>query len=316
MRSSLTFLLTTANVLRTLAVVNSMITISQALERQLRDRGRSVVTEFQLFLLIRDLYAAKSFEGEPIAVRRDFPLVSDLRRVIGNLTRDSVLKADIDFPQCFRVIDAPDQSPEEICCEIDPFCYVSHLSAMQWHGLSERNPVELSLTTPHRVLWTEFASKQMSKIYSDDLDLEQTIHLYRIDFPLKVRRRTIRRHETRYPGDWRQVPGQEVRVASIGQTFLDMLTEPSWCGGMAHVIDIWMRDAEIYLDEIIFSIDKSPKKLAKVRAGYLLEERLNLKDIRIEQWRQFAQRGGSQKLDPEGPYSPPYSEGWMISINV
>lgn len=273
------------------------------------------MTEFQIFMAMRKLYSERNYAGEAIAVRRDFPLISDLQRAVQKLQSNSVIKIDSDFTSCYRIIDLPDQSPEAICCSIDPYCYISHLSAMQWHGLSERNPLELTLTTPSRPLWSTLSSAKMEEIYEGE-GFDQVVLMHRVQFPEKVRRRPVRRHETRHPGSWRQVPGQVERVSSVGQTFLDMITEPSWCGGMAHVVEIWEREAEIYLDEIVSAVERSPKKLAKVRAGYLLQERFGLSDPRIDSWRQFAQRGGSQRLDPEGPYVPPYSEAWMISVNI
>jgi flavin-binding protein dodecin len=85
---------------------------------------------------------------------------------------------------------------------------------------------------------------------------------------------------------------------------------------MGHVLDVWDRAAEPWTNEIIEAVDGAESKIDKVRAGYILEERLEIDDARVRAWKAFAQRGGSRKLDPEAPYAPAFSETWMISLNV
>ena len=85
---------------------------------------------------------------------------------------------------------------------------------------------------------------------------------------------------------------------------------------MSHVLDAWEEHAGTYLDEIVAAVDTATSGLAKSRAGYILEERLGLHHRGIERWKAFAQRGGSRKLDPARDFAPPFSEKWMISLNV
>ena len=112
------------------------------------------------------------------------------------------------------------------------------------------------------------------------------------------------------------IRGSDVRISTIGQTFLDMLQKPDLCGGMPHVLEVWEQHAETYLDSIVAAVDSASSGLVKSRAGYILQEYLGLNHSSISDWTAFSQRGGSRKLDPSQNYAPTYSETWMISINV
>ena len=95
-----------------------------------------------------------------------------------------------------------------------------------------------------------------------------------------------------------------------------MVHRPELCGGMKHVIDIWKTNAEDHVEKIISAFEKEESKIAHVRAGYIIDEILKVKDERIEAWQRYAQRGSSRLLDPSKPYGPPWSEKWMLSLNV
>jgi predicted transcriptional regulator of viral defense system len=295
------------------------ISISEAIADVITKDGRAIITEYQFFLLIRNLYKNKKYDGQNIRVRKRKPDLADSYRLLNELIGWSgILEADQDFKSgVYRVISVPDQSADELCCEVDPFCYISHLSAMQYYGLTNRTPVELSLTTPARQLWNKFRDAQMEKDYGDDLgDIEYIVNLKRYEFGKRVRDRRVQRHQSLHPGEWRQVRGKATRVSSIGQTFLDMLDKSSWCGGINHVMEVWENEARNYLEEVISAVNRAPTAIDKVRAGYLLDERLGIQDRRINQWLRHVQRGGSRRLDPESPYQSKFSEKWMISLNV
>ena len=107
-----------------------------------------------------------------------------------------------------------------------------------------------------------------------------------------------------------------MRVATIGRTFLDMLREPELCGGIYHVLEIYAAHAQRYLRLIIDVINRHGTKIDKVRAGYILDERLGLLHPIIDSWLEFAQRGGSRKLLANAPYRSRFSEKWCLSINI
>lgn len=121
-------------------------------------------------------------------------------------------------------------------------------------------------------------------------------------------------HKTVRTPTVKTIRGSVVRIAAIGETFAQMLDRPELCGGMEHIIEVWDTHAEIYLEGIILAANQAKESIIKVRAGYLLEERLGLRDDRISAWPAYAQRGGSRKLDASAPYVSSFSEKWMISL--
>ncbi len=105
-------------------------------------------------------------------------------------------------------------------------------------------------------------------------------------------------------------------MTSIGQTFADMLRDPHLCGGMRHVLDVWVNEAEQWVPEISEAIEKLDSGIVKIRAGYILSEVMNIDFPTLLAWEKYAQRGGSRKLDPDAAYAPRFSKRWKISINV
>lgn len=85
---------------------------------------------------------------------------------------------------------------------------------------------------------------------------------------------------------------------------------------MPHVLNVWKKYAEKYLEEIISTVDECDTKIVKVRAGYILDELIGNNHPDIDKWLAAAQRGSSRLLDPEKPFASKYSEKWMISLNA
>ena len=75
--------------------------------------------------------------------------------------------------------------------------------------------------------------------------------------------------------------GSFARLTSIGRTFLDTVREPSLCGGINHVLDIWQDHAKLSIDDIIETVDRVPSKIVQPRAGYILDEVLGINDSRF-----------------------------------
>lgn len=202
------------------------------------------------------------------------------------------------------VSDLPDGPAEDIAALVDLFCYVSHLSAMQRYGLTERTPEALTLSSPAAAEWKQSRDARMLADHGGEKPLpgEYRASLVRLGWPETLRGRRLSVHSTKRTPEVREIRDSHARIAAVGETFVQMLDRPELCGGMAHVLDVWDARAGAYLREIIPAVDRSPEKIIKVRAGYILEERLGVRDATVAGWLRFAQRGGSRLLDPSKPY--------------
>jgi hypothetical protein len=209
-------------------------------------------------------------------------------------------------------------SPAEIICSLDPFTYVSHLSAMEYHGLTDRFPAMLYVTRPSPSEWKLQAQLRMNLDLNENQESYLAVGLPKLT-PTKITRinkTSIHFCERSQLGAFRLVSGSSLRVATIGRVFLEMIREPALCGGLQHVVDVYCAEAKVYLNLIIDEISRHGLPIDKMRAGYLLTEVCHLDAPAFQDWEKLAQRGGSRKLDPDGEYATAYSERWKLSINL
>ncbi|ATY32978.1 type IV toxin-antitoxin system AbiEi family antitoxin domain-containing protein [Sphingomonas psychrotolerans] len=291
--------------------------LNDALELALIESDMPVITDYEFYRLGARIYAERSWDGVPLS---RLPAAWDhdrMRNAQRRLRARQAIAPDADFRLgMWRVVQSTRAgSAEEVASIADPFCYVSHLSAMERYGLTDRSPEALHLSTPTRRIWNELRDERLAadRLEGDHIDAPT---LVRFGFKDKVRRRPVIVHETSHPATPTTLSGERTRITDIGRTFADMLDAPALCGGIRHVLDVWDAQALNWSDAIIAGVDSLDSKIAKVRAGYIFNERLGIEDERIQKWEAFAQRGGSRKLDPDGLYAPIFSERWMISINA
>ena len=290
---------------------------TEGLEKALLHRDHPIITYYDFFILGHGLFAAKFWGDEPLKRMPQGWDQTRAKNAIKRLETKRVLTADSDFrSNVWRVTQATRAgTAEEVACIADPFSYVSHLSAMQKYGLTDRNPQALHMTTLKRSIWNTLRNARVREDLPDVEDIENPV-LNRPGFNETIRRRPVIVHVSSHPWTPSSVSDEQTRITSIGQTFSDMLTEPGLCGGIRHVLDVWEKEAEPWVEEIIKAVDQLDSKIAKVRAGYILTEVMDIDHPTIHNWKQYAQRGGSRKLDPDAEYAPVFSEKWMISINV
>lgn len=290
----------------------------QAAQKILLALDQPIITEYDLFVRAGQLVRDAVLDGDRITHLPNEWDAHRNRRLVSKLVRERVLAPDDDFrSSVYRIVQSVTAgSAEEACCLADPFCYVSHLSAMHRYSLTDRAPIELHITTPAREVWNRLRDEKMDRDLSDVSPRLEVTPLNRVGFKKKVRKREVAVHETKYPAKPVEIRGEKARIASVGHVFVEMLEDPVLCGGIRHVLDVWEQHARMWLDEIVDEVGRHASKIVRVRAGYILDERMAIHDARTNQWLQDAQRGGSRKLDPDAPYAPVFSEKWMLSINV
>lgn len=303
-------------------------TVSEAALMTLLDRKRPVVTGYELFQLVWDIYTFP--DKYPIKIRKRIsaPGYDQFSRVIGELAQARHIRADPDFEglntvstktQVFRISEIPDLPAEDIACLIDPFCYVAFLSALQRYGLSVRQPKSLSMASPATSSWTKLKDEKLLSDYGfspSATNLSYYRRLEHIKFSDSVRNRKIELHRIKHEYKTQIAEDSYYRIIELGDLFIQTLVYPELCGGMIHVLDIWEEHCETYLSQIVKAIDSYHGPIIKVRAGYIISERLQIRNDVVNGWKKFAQRGGSRKLDPNADYGSTWSEDWMIATNA
>lgn len=271
---------------------------------------RPVVTAYELSIL---LCATQPAADAAIALAL-------YKAVVDRLNSFHLISPAKDFKPgaVFHLFGRPKPTAMEVACAVDPFACVSHLSAMEFHGLTDRFSKILYLTTPPDKEWRAQAQERMARDLGQHMAVHRAARLPMLRYLGLERVEGVRvelmRRSSR--GAFKAIRSPYIRVAMVGRVFLDMVREPDNCGGMQHVVEAYREYGLQYLSLILEEIDRRGKPIEKVRAGYLLETVCRIQHPRIDGWKDFAQRGGSRMLDPQGEYAPTFSEAWKLSINV
>jgi predicted transcriptional regulator of viral defense system len=289
------------------------ISLAESFRRSVfQKHDKPVVSRYELVRYIYNLYQIKSYDGLPIGkITVSSPDARVINKNINDLFKQGLLRK-IEGADVYALSSWPDPTPQQILCTINPFCFLSHFSAMEWHGITDRIPKVLHATTCTAKVFRLLASQQQQ----EDFDGLSPATISRV-IPQKLEGRRIEFHgKTDFTNVQEQQGSGGVRISSLGRTYLDMLKAPEWCGGFKHVLAVFDEYAESALPLIVREVDRRGNSMDKARAGYILEERLGLSHPTIEQWKENVQRGGSRKLVSSDPYSQTYSETWFISINL
>ena len=293
-------------------------TINKSIALSIGKLKQPVITKYQLGVLIFKSYLSDSSLKILNTKRKPYSKAFD--QILDKLLEIGVINENKDFPELsvFNILGKDDSESEEIICTIDPFSYVSHLSAMSYHGLTDRMPKMIFISSPASRKWSQFAQKLMKKDLSENFNNYRSSKLPKLQKIRlnKINKQIINRYSSMHYGAFKSIKRKNLRISTIGRTFLDMLRRPDLCGGIHHIIEIFKEFAPQYLGLIVDEIDRHGKQIDKVRAGYILEEVCGQRDKTIDSWIKFVQRGGSRNLDPLEEYSHRYSERWCLSINI
>jgi predicted transcriptional regulator of viral defense system len=243
---------------------------------------------------------------------------TEYKKIINSVRIKTLLSNHDNHHAYFYLFGKNKASIYDIICSIEPFCFISHLSAMEYHGLTNRLPKLVFLTSPPPKRWKELAEIRMKKDYKSletiaDNGLPELIRIQ----PKALSTYTLNWYHSLQQGSFKNIQGSPLRVSTLGQTYLDMVKKPDFCGGIHHVIEVFQEHGKMHLPLILHAVDTHGTQIAKIRVGYILSEICNLKNKTIDKWQEEeVQRGGSRKLDAASEYSSQYSERWCLSINI
>lgn len=307
-------------VLRTYSI-DSIMKLLKAMALSIGEIEYPVITSYLLGVIVFNLYKKSAFKGEEISsLQKSYADSGAYNHILRDLLAEGILNKYKGFPDkaVFSLLGRKSDSLEDVVCTVDPFAYVSHLSSMAFHGLTNRTPIKLFISSPPPREWKAFALERMEKGLRSDLSMYKSNGLPTLKKVAikKIGKKEVHRFGSVHLGMFRSVRGRAMRVSTIGRTFLDMLRNPELCGGINHVLEVYGEHSKTYLKTIIDEIDQHGGPIDKVRAGYILDERLGHQNDRIDRWLKYVQRGGSRKLDSSNEYEPVWSERWCLSLNT
>lgn len=300
-----------------------MIFLEQALTSWiLSEYPYSVITREKIAEQIHFFYKEKEYRGDRIGrISKQYAENKDYTLNIDRLFRAGVVEP-LDGEELesqakiFSISGKQKYNTQEVLCVIYPYGYLSHISAMEWYGITDKIPKIVRYTVCSRIEWkNRFLSEFVDKFGS--IENAVFIPTYpKREFRLDRKDVFIVSESAVY--EPLQVKGSPIRVSSIGKTFIDMLRRPELCGGDEHVFDVYCEHGQRYAKNIIHALEMYGRKIDKARVGFMLDKVLGVKDIKLNEWRKESnlERGSSKKLSPNKPFSSIYSEEWSLSLNV
>jgi len=208
----------------------------------------------------------------------------------------------------------PKYSAKEIVCSIFPYGYLSHISAMEWYGITDKIPKVIRFTCCSPEAWKIKAIAELQARWQESYKT-RFIPIYPKSIQIEHEQLLIT-SETHY-SEPIQIKNSPLRVASIGRTFIDMLRKPEFCGGEEHVLEVYQEQGVKYAKLIIQALQKEGTAIDKARVGFVLDKILGFKNSQLTEWKNESQqvRGSSKKLIYSNELSKVFDEDWSLNIN-
>jgi len=289
---------------------------------QINNLELPIITISTIEALIDNMYQPENRAG--LFLRDVKPKIRHVKKYTRQLLSDRVI-ATTAREGVYRVLNQEPLTIQEMISLADPYVYVAFLSAMQRWGLTNRQPKKFIFARPNKVLVKLYKQnekqREKNEFYVErETPIQLPISHHSLSRIIQGNSKSVHVIETRTPANTMWLGGEHTRISTLAATFVDMLYRPDMCGGMGHVVSVWenhiLSKRKAVLKDLIAIVSKAESPILKVRAGYLLSERLKIQDPEIDLWKKFVARGGSRKLDPDKPYINFFSEEWMLSLNA
>lgn len=296
--------------------MNKTIPLREALRLTLLNHHpKPVIALHEFNAYLYRLYRDRMYEGRRIGkIQSTEPDVRILTDALTGIIEQGILSPVIPG-HIWQLSNQNSATAQQIVCDLSPWSHLAYLSAMEWHGITDRIPNVLHIVQAPLTMARKQHLAQLKERFPG-LQNEQPLLVRGFTPYEKIDGKELQQHtHLNYRQKAELHASGGIRVSTLGETFLDMLREPDLCGGYMHVQDVFQEYAAEHLPVIVKTVDKSGKGIDKARTGYLLEEVCGLTHRTIDSWKSGVQRGGSRKLVASKPYKNIYSEVWCISIN-
>jgi predicted transcriptional regulator of viral defense system len=201
---------------------------------------------------------------------------------------------------------------EQIIQEANPWAVFSHLTALAYHGLTDRIPdgIEATCFSGHSEPWLPLGTTPEDWVGQQHPPARRPKEVRGVAVSWSLTKGT-----RRFGVQVGYSAGSPIYVTDVERTLLDALRSPAKAGGIANVLEAWRRAEIVDVDRLVSYTDQMDFQVLRQRVGYLLQT-LGHRNPRADRWRERLTRGGSVKLDASGPYSATFSPDWNLSLNV